>query len=1220
MAKRALPLLTGGLNEVTRSDIIADSQLQQCDNYEIIGDGVLKKRKSQEIYDQGLNNVLNYFFSVGAGGSVLKISEPYYPQKKLSLSTGSEMVSDFILFVVGLLPNEEHYTIYSFFQRKIDTISWVPFIYENTITLPELLSDAGINYPIDSVDINNIEFTIGNNRVVISDGYNKMHYFEIDADGIANTGFLGIPAPLNKPCVLPLDTNSARGDISYDNVKFEDDSGADYIEAPGLAQITYTVITKFGEESNPSPISDALDLQYFKLNEDTGANEMWIDAIEIFNLNIPVVPKSVEDTLEKFRVYLRMTPYSQGITAKTLTFTEEFNISKKTTDAVGEDGESTGNNFIMTVAPSTGQIVSYENDVAPVAKTSAELGGITIAGNISTLQKFPFEFKYVHPISINNQDSKFYVEPCIRIRLNESDIENFEILDFIVNGNTDSATDSHLKRSEFIRIYFEDQTTPCTLGYVNRIDSDGNAVSLDHNTQPSYVDLLIKIPYLRANDTTTIYLVWTPDNDADELLYTGVPSTYNDLIDEDVTFSGNIGIEYGRIQALGGYGYSRHKLFPKTRVLDSNTVLAFDFSFKNNSGFLFNKADGNSVVIQEGDIPQDAGDEKITGYSAEISPTVLGYNNYPIFDVNNNERISQSYWKVNNFDSGIVLDNKFFKESSLDGKSGFLSFWWDTSEATLYNYLRAEYANTYGYSMVWDIATIWGEDHGVDYIASGGKVLRLSARFDGSNDFPNNPRFSTLQLSIDDNGTSHGYVNDPVFLEDFTLFGGEVFDTYENDPAIYTPEFEERLFITLSWNSDQSKVCIFIMNLDGVVYKREIDWGDRNKITDGSFHGVVIGSHIGSNYATDEAYESSAIKNSKYMDVTMKLGTYVDDYTVFKNYSNRMGLFEKVIGYKENEDGSGTPNNNIEFSETELTSGKKQQNMIKWTDVNYSSFPDLNYKILKEPVKRIIAAPSFLQYQYQNTFLIFTRNTINRFVLEGSASGWAASSSSLIEEKKQYGLLADRSLMRIGDAVFWLSEVGVVKWDSQGLNLISKNVVNVKIEEDSFAFYNSINNQYMLHQPVDGNTYVYHIDRNMWTKYTGLNIISTGILTGGNELANINLLLNGGGGIDKFPSDSYTNADSRIKTKELFFENGLLKRVRLDYTGGSPDLTTNLTKIDSSGLEIEKSNTITGIQKNKWRGIANGFNRGRSVNIEITNAEEINSIMYDLNIESEVKT
>ena len=448
------------------------------------------------VIESGSNSVP--VFEINNGGSILKISEPYYPQKKLkpNTSAGHTMNNDFILFVVGLTSSTStEYTIHALYQLSDNT--WSNDVFWSEIdtakTFPTLLSEAGINYLVDSVDINNIEFTIGNNKVVISDGYNKMHYFEIDADGIANSGFLGIPAPLNKPCVLPLDRDSARGDISYNDVKFEDDSGADYIEGCGLAQITYTVVTKFGEESNPSPISDALDLQWFKLNEDTGANELWIDAIEIFNLNIPVVPKSVEDTLEKFRVYLRMTPYSQGITAKTLTFTEEFNISKKSTDAV-----DTSNNFIMTVAPSTGQIVSYENDVAPVAKTSAELGGITIAGNISTLQKFPFEFKYVHPITINNQDSNFYVEPCFRIRLGDQSssnsehpaIENFEILDFINNGNT-GTTNNHLKRSEFIRVYFEDQTTPCMLGYVNRLDSEGNAISLDNNTQPEYLDFLI---------------------------------------------------------------------------------------------------------------------------------------------------------------------------------------------------------------------------------------------------------------------------------------------------------------------------------------------------------------------------------------------------------------------------------------------------------------------------------------------------------------------------------------------------------------------------------------------------------------------------------------------------------------------------------------------------------------------------------------------------------
>ena len=328
MAKRALPLLTGGLNEVTRSDLIEDSQLQECTNYEIIGDGVLRKRKSQVVYDGFLNNRLGEDFD-----SIVKISEPYYPQKKLKPNTedGYTMNSDFILFVVGLASSEDtEYTIHAYWQTSPigSGFSAIPYWKKDVFwsgldtskTFSDLLDDAGITYPTDSVTAEDIEFTIGNNKVIISDGYNRIHYFDINADGIATTGFLGIPAPKNKPKVLSLDSTAKRGNISNEDVDFEDDSGANYIEAPGLAQVTYTVITKFGEESNPSPISDALDLQWFNLNEDTGANEQWINSIEIYNLNIPDVAKSIEDTIDKFRIYLRVTPYSQGDTAKTLTY------------------------------------------------------------------------------------------------------------------------------------------------------------------------------------------------------------------------------------------------------------------------------------------------------------------------------------------------------------------------------------------------------------------------------------------------------------------------------------------------------------------------------------------------------------------------------------------------------------------------------------------------------------------------------------------------------------------------------------------------------------------------------------------------------------------------------------------------------------------------------------------------------------------------------------
>ena len=158
-------------------------------------------------------------------------------------------------------------------------------------------------------------------------------------------------------------------------------------------------------------------------------------------------------------------------------------------------------------------------------------------------------------------------------------------------------------------------------------------------------------------------------------------------------------------------------------------------------------------------------------------------------------------------------------------------------------------------------------------------------------------------------------------------------------------------------------------------------------------------------------------------------------------------------------------------------------------------------------------APSFLQFEYQNTFIIFTRNSINRFVLQGSASGWSGSSSSLIEEKQQYGLLAEKSLVRAGDALFWLSEVGVVKWDSNGLGLITKNIIDVPIKSSLIGYFVPLNNQYILHDTTDpsdigiGTSYVYHIDRNVWTKFIGLDVQQSITLTGGTELENINLYL-----------------------------------------------------------------------------------------------------------------
>jgi len=411
------------------------------------------------------------------------------------------------------------------------------------------------------------------------------------------------------------------------------------------------------------------------------------------------------------------------------------------------------------------------------------------------------------------------------------------------------------------------------------------------------------------------------------------------------------------------------------------------------------------------------------------------------------------------------------------------------------------------------------------------------------------------------------------------------------------------------------------MEIHKIVYRK----GIYSKLTDGVFEGVLIGGVDGQG--------TTAVKDSRYDDIQMQLGEYLDpevdeSRARFANIMNQFPAYDNFIGYQHAVSKDDvTYNNNINFTRTEVTDVKPRKNMIRWSDINRNAFPDLYFKSVREPIMKIVPAPSFLQYQYQNTFLIYTRNSINRFVLEGSASGWQGSSSSLIEEKTQYGLYAPESLVRIGESLFWLSEVGVIMWDRDGLRLISKNIIDVDMDKTYFGFENSINNQYILSQKSPGTEqYVYHVDRNLWTKFNnmGHGLYNKGIttavsLTGGSQVDNINLIYghSDDNHIYQYPGTDYTAEDSTIKTKEMFFERGILRRVKAGYTGDDKSFSSILTKDDVDRSEITKTHTIA-MEANKWRGIPLGYNRGKSVVFQIDNADTIESIMYDLDIHAEV--
>jgi hypothetical protein len=1223
LSKRALPLLTGGLNELTRSDLIEDSQLQQCDNYEIIGDGTLHRRKAVETFDQSLEDKLfgtgsqketstngstNTFIVTDYGlfgeGSLLKISEPYYFPTDIDLtnSSYSTLKTDYILLVYGRVDANDTYEMHMIY--KVDN-EWTDIVVYNdddsTKNLTELLTDNGIIYTSDS----DPQFAIADDKVIITDGVNNAHYVAIDEDGIGRAGKMGLPAPRNRARIEQLTT--------VDKTMFETDTTQTYIASPGLVQVTYTAVTKYGDESNPAPLSRTFDIQYNKFGDD-GITSHYIDKIKVHDLTVPDVPENIMETVKYFNFYMRIVPYKAGVEVSSLIFTEQQLITTKT-----KSGSDTGNSYVLTLPPLGGN-VSYENDIAPIAKTASQLGGITILGNVKDNVRFPWSFKYFHPIKISNKDAASYVDANFILRLYDKDsdhanaIENLDLDDWIYASQATEAifggTDADTETKHF-RFFDENMTTPLYVAFVKADDGEGKPSSYKtiDDVYPGeegvkYVDLIVQIPYLTANSTRTIYLCWTQE--ADRSQYTGVDDDYNQLLSNDFTWNGNIGIHYGRVMTINEDDFDRQEFFKGGMLDDDQTYISYpmDLTFE---GKIANRANLNNKLSDTVDFTNN----DISVVSNDMS-FIRGFKVSEKWSnrINTSTKsVGKNAIKIGSglFDGAFLHGNQY-DGASMDGQAGWVSFMFDGRGGNVHE-------SSSSLTKTYTICDIWGYERESGYeLYVGRDSIRLYVRRFQDSDSSTSIT-SDYYLYLDDN-RNQADPDEKIWLgSDFLLY----------DPLGDTNAQKSLRYFLLTWKSDASEVTLWSYNSDGIIVYKTVDW-NFEKLTDGNFQGVTLGSTSNEGIA--------GLPKAVYNDVQMQLGEYLDpgdsdSRARFANIVNQFPAYDNIIGYKHPESQDQLDeayNNNIKFTETETTELKTRKNMVRWSDINRNAFPDLFFKFVREPVLKIVSAPSFLQFQYQNTFLIYTRNSISRFVLEGNASGWQGSSSSLIEEKQQYGLYAPETLVRIGEALFWLSEVGVVMWDREGLKLISKNIINVPIDKTYFAFENSIRNQYILSQKhPDTEQFVYHVDRGVWTKFNNMgNGTIQGItqaisLAGGEQEENINLIYghDEDRNIYKYPSSNYTNKDSTVKTKKMFFEKGVVKRVKLGHTGNG-SMKSILTKDNGSFTEITKTHTIDDIEINKWRGIPLGYNRGKSVEFQVDNADTIESIMYDLDIQAEV--
>jgi len=515
----------GGLNKVSRPNIITDSETQTCENYEVRYPGQLHRRTEPDTYSSELDTRLAAIFD-----TVLVMSDPYYPE-----TIKTSMTGDFILFFFG--EKTSSYKLYAFYE---EAAGWT----ETEITIDD----------IDYTSSSDMWITIGEDRVLLTDGINPAHYYLINYDGDAVSGKLGVPAPLNKPTVTQL--------TEWDSQDWEENVDGTYLSVPGLFQCLYTCVTEDGEESNPSPLSDTLDMQWFKLT--AGEDARWINKVTISNLIVSDVSSDIMDKLKYFKVYIRTIRYSEGKAPVSLQFSQQFEIIDK-----DSTGLTTGNSYTVTVDAGAGANPSYENDVAPVARYAVQNAGIIQLANIKKKIKFPWDFEYYCEIKLNNLDNKTYIDAVIRIRLYDgnsgdpSAISNLEILDYVSGA---------LINTEYFRIFDNDLTTPLSLVYFTN--------------SSSIMDLYVKIPQLEAGGSHSIYLCWVTA--ASMGSFDGVPSDYRTS-------------EYGKL--INYYSdWANQNVFSNIKINNHNMLICSPVRNEFEATKVYNKVDteNNGVFSDTG--------------------------------------------------------------------------------------------------------------------------------------------------------------------------------------------------------------------------------------------------------------------------------------------------------------------------------------------------------------------------------------------------------------------------------------------------------------------------------------------------------------------------------------------------------------------------------------------------------------------------------------------
>ena len=357
---------------------------------------------------------------------------------------------------------------------------WVCVYETNSWALHQIIID---NIDYSGVAGSDMNIFVGD-KLLITDNKNVGHYVSIDEDGAFVNGKLGIPAPLMKLTVEGGGAESINKFLPTDTDVL--DTGMT-IERGNILQLVYTVVDKFGNESNPSPITTYTDLQYRYPTPPDEAMETfgyyWVKATYSGLTVPPDISSDVEDSLRKFNIYRRDMRYTGG-SSESIVFrqVDSVNIIGDKPSQTVVDTNVYGDNY-----------PSYENDTAPIGKFISENSKVKYMANLKMSLKFPYPMDCYTEIILENNNSRSYIDAPIAISTKELSVDKV-FTDFFDDFDDFKYKDTDWR--EHIRVYYQDRVTPMPVVFSGDI-------------------WYILIPYIPENTSFSIFVVfdkWDSDN------------------------------------------------------------------------------------------------------------------------------------------------------------------------------------------------------------------------------------------------------------------------------------------------------------------------------------------------------------------------------------------------------------------------------------------------------------------------------------------------------------------------------------------------------------------------------------------------------------------------------------------------------------------------------------------------------------------------------------